>query len=90
MGTESSQFHSLDITPYEYRNHKHIISFDCEKMLGSGFSGLNMKTGSLMTLKMKTANAATVTAAMMPDTLYLVLHVDSILEIKDSGVMVYE
>ena len=90
MGTESSQFHSLDITPYEYRNHKHIIAFDTEKMLGSGFSGLNMKTGSLMTLKLKTANAATVTAAMMPDTLYLVLHFDSVLEIRDSGIMVYE
>ena len=90
MGTESSQFHSLDISPNEYRNHKHIIAFDTEKMLGSGFSGLNMKTGSHMTLKLKAANAATVTSAMMPDTVYLILHFDSILEIRDTGIMIYE
>ena len=90
MGTENSAFHSLDITPFEYRNHKHVVAFDTEKMLGSAFTGLNMKTGSLMTLKMKAANIATVTSAMMPDTVYIVLHFDSILNIRDTGVEVFE
>jgi hypothetical protein len=90
MGTENSNFHSLDITPFEYRNHKHVVAFDTEKMLGAAFSGLNMKTGSLMTLKMKASNIATLQAAMMPDTVYLVLHFDSIMNIRDTGVEVFE
>jgi len=86
MGVESSNFHSLDISPLEYRNHKFVLAFDTEKMLGTAFSGINIKTGSLMTLKMK----STAPAADMPDTCYLVLHFDSILSIRDSGIEVFE
>jgi len=86
MGIESSNFHSMDITPLEYRNHKFVLAFDTEKMLGSAFTGINIKTGSLMTLKMK----STAPAADMPDTCYLVLHFDSILSIRDSGIEVFE
>ena len=86
MGVESSNFHSLDISPYEYRNHKFIAAFDTEKALGASFTGLNIKTGSLMTLKMKSGT----TAAQMPDTVYLVLHFDSIMNIRDSGIEVFE
>ena len=86
MGVESSNFHSMDITPLEYRNHKFVLAFDTEKMLGTAFSGINIKTGSLMTLKMKSAAPT----AQMPDTCYLVLHFDSILSIRDSGIEVFE
>jgi hypothetical protein len=50
MGVENSNFHSLDITPYEYRNHKFVLSFDTEKNLGSSFTGVNTKSGSLLTV----------------------------------------
>lgn len=90
MGVEASNFHSLDITPYEYRNHKHVVAFDTEKMLGAAFTGLNMKTGSLMTLKLKASNIATLTSAMMPDTVYLIMHFDSVMNIRDTGVEVFE
>ena len=86
MGTECSNFHSLDITPYEFRNHKFIAAFDTEKALGASFTGLNIKQGSLMTLKMKSGAAS----AQMPDTVYLILHFDSILNIRDSGCEVFE
>jgi hypothetical protein len=86
MGVENSNFHSLDITPVEYRNHKFIAAFDTEKALGASFTGLNIKQGSLMTLKMKSGAAA----SQMPDTVYLVLHFDSILNIRDSGIEVFE
>jgi hypothetical protein len=75
MGVETSNFHSLDITPLQYRSHKFISGFDTEKMLGSAFTGINIKQGSLMTLKMRSAAAS----SQMPDTVYLVLHFDSIL-----------
>ena len=86
MGTEASNFHSLDITPYEFRNHKFIAAFDTEKALGASFTGLNIKQGSLMTLKMKSGAQS----SQMPDTVYLVLHFDSILNIRDSGCEVFE
>jgi hypothetical protein len=86
MGVENSNFHSLDISPIEYRNHKFIVAFDTEKALGSSFTGINIKQGSLMTLKMK----STAAASQMPDTVYLVLHFDSILNIRDSGIEVFE
>ena len=86
MGVENSNFHSLDISPFEYRNHKFIAAFDTEKALGSSFTGINIKQGSLMTLKMK----STAAASQMPDTVYLVLHFDSILNIRDSGIEVFE
>ena len=86
MGIESSNFHSMDITPFQYRNHAYVLAFDTEKMLGTAFSGLNIKTGSLMTLKMKSTTAST----NMPDTCYLVMHFDSILSIRDSGCEVFE
>jgi hypothetical protein len=86
MGTETSNFHSLDITPYEFRNHKFIAAFDTEKNLGSSFTGINIKQGSLMTLKMK----STAPNLAMPDSCYMVLHFDSILSIRDSGIEVFE
>ena len=86
MGTETSNFHSLDITPLEYRTHKFIAAFDTEKNLGSAFTGINIKQGSLMTLKMRSI----ATSAQMPDTVYIVLHFDSIVSIRDSGVEVFE
>ena len=86
MGVENSNFHSLDITPYEYINHKFVIAFDCEKNLGSAFTGINTKAGSLLTVKLKTSAPDT----SMPDTMYVTLHFDSILQIGDSGIQVFE
>ena len=73
MGVETSNFHSLDITPMQYRNHKFIAAFDTEKNLGSSFTGINITQGSLMTLKIR----STAPSGDMPDTVYLVLHFDS-------------
>jgi hypothetical protein len=87
MGTETSNFHSLDITPQQYRSHKFIAAFDTEKNLGSAFTGINIKQGSLMTLKMRATSG---TSQYMPDTVYIVLHFDSIISIRDSGIEIFE
>ena len=86
MGVENSNFHSLDITPFEFTNHKFVIAFDCEKNLGSAFTGINTKAGSLLTVKLKSS----VPSANMPDTMFVTLHYDSILQIGDSGIQVFE
>jgi hypothetical protein len=86
MGTETSNFHSLDITPHQYRTHKFIAAMDTEKHLGSAFTGINIKQGSLMTLKMR----STCASAYMPDTVSIVLHFDSIISIRDTGIEIFE
>ena len=86
MGTETSNFHSLDITPHQYRSHKFIAAFDTEKYLGSAFTGMNIKQGSLMILKMRASCAS----GYMPDIVYIVLHFDSIVSIRDTGIEVFE
>ena len=88
MGVESSNFHSLDISLVEYKTQKFIVAFDIEKALGASFTGLNIKIGSLMTLKRKLADATTAGAGT-PDAINLVLHFESILNIKDNGIEVF-
>jgi hypothetical protein len=92
MGIHASSFHSFDITPFQYRNHSFILGFDMEKNLGTSFTGLNIKNGSLITLKTKGngTNASANTASCMPDTVYLFMHADCILSIRDSGVEVFD
>ena len=55
-------------------------------MLASGFTGLNTKAGDLMTVRAKCLGLPT----RSPDSLYVVLHSDQILNIRDTGVEVLE
>jgi hypothetical protein len=89
MGIHSSNFHSMDITPYDYRNHKFILAFDCERVAGSNFTGLNIKNGSQISVRMKPVGSSVATVNQ-PDQVYITLHYDSILSIKDSGIEVFE
>ena len=86
LGVVATTFHSLDITPFDYQSVKYIIGIDTEKCLGAGSEGLNTKAGDLMTLKfnkMKTDGSAS-------DKVYIVMHADMIMNIRDSGVEVFE
>ena len=87
MGIETSNFHSMDITPYEYRNHKFVLAFDTEKNLGTAFTGINTKSGSLLTLKLKSSSTNN---TYMADTIYVTMHADCILQISDSGIAVFD
>ena len=56
-------------------------------MLAAGFTGLNTKAGDLMTVRAKYLGS---NSAFVPDTLYMVMHSDQILNIRDTGVEVLE
>ena len=88
LGVHNSTFHSLDITPAQYQSYKHIIGIDTEKVLSAGFTGLNTKAGDLMTVKFN--GIPTGNAAILPDKLYIVMHADMIMNIRDTGVEVLE
>ena len=66
-----------------------IIGIDCEKALDASWTGLNTKAGQLLTIKLKGANA-TIDAGIMPTKMYITLHSDNILEIRDSGASVFD
>jgi hypothetical protein len=51
LGIQGSAFHSISVTPSQYRNDHFIIGIDTEKILEAGFTGLNTRAGDLMVSK---------------------------------------
>ena len=90
LGILGSNFHSVSISPKQYRNNKFIIGCDTEKALQAGFTGLNTRQGDLLSIKVKAIDKSVLTKEKMPDTMYVVLHSDQIMEISDSGVQVFD
>ena len=89
LGIHSSPWHSISPNPQQYMKDHYIIGIDCEKVLDASWTGLNTKAGQLLTIKLKGANA-TIDSAIMPTKMYITLHSDNILEIRDSGASVYD
>ena len=56
-GIASSSFHSISPTRAQYQNDHFIAAADTEKVLEASFTGLNTKSGDLMTIRCKPANA---------------------------------
>jgi hypothetical protein len=90
LGILGSNFHSVSISPLQYRNNKFIIGCDTEKALQAGFTGLNTRQGDLLSIKIKAMHNHVLTKEKMPDTMYVVLHSDQIMEISDAGVQVFD
>ena len=84
LGVQANSLHAVDIKGNEYRNHKLVVGFDTEQMLGLAFTGTNAKT-SLMTIKFK-ANRGDDQASRM----HIVLVSQQIIEVGDSGVTIFD
>jgi len=89
MGILNSTAYSFDISGQQYLTLHHILAIDAEKTLQAGYTGLDMKRGQLMTIKMKSAAGGN-TAAQMPDNIHIVLHSDQILDIGFTGTQVQD
>ena len=87
LGIQSSDVHSFDINSREYRDNKFILAIDTEKMLEAGYTGLNTRSGDLMSVKYE---ALVPTASRLAQRMHIVLHSDQIMEIRDSGVQVFD
>jgi len=88
LGIQGSAFHSVSITPVQYRNDHFIIGIDTEKILEAGFTGLNTRSGDLMVVRGKYANSNANT--IWANSIYIVMHTDQILEIRDTGCQVFD
>ena len=87
LGIHGSAFHSLAINNKQYMNDHFVIGVDAEKILEAGFTGLKTRAGDLMIVRGKGANATMTTWAT---NMYIVLHTDQILEIRDTGSQVFD
>ena len=91
MGIHQSPFHSLDITGAQYRDYKFICAIDTEKVLEAGFTGLNTRAGDLMTVKVQPIDGSTGgMGTTAPTKFFTVLHSDNIMEIRDTGVTIFD
>ena len=87
LGHASSNIHNFDINAHEYRDHKMIIGLDCEKVLEAGFTGQNLRSGDIINVKFSHNSS---TASNWGEQMHVVLHSDNLLEIRDSGVQVWD
>ena len=68
----------------EYRNSKFIVGIDTEKLLGLSFTGMNTRN-NLMTVHLKSQ-----VGDYKADRMHIVLLAECILELGDTGSMVYD
>jgi len=87
MGIHNSTFHSWSITPHEFINLHNIVGIDTEKVLEAGFTGFNARARDLLTIRLKCPRA---TDQHLCDSINVTLHSDQILEINDSGCVVFD
>ena len=81
------QHNSFDITQHEYRCRKFIMGIDMEKVLEAGYTGINTRAGDLMNIRF---DHATPDADKWAQSMHIVLTSDQILEVRDSGVQVFD
>jgi hypothetical protein len=87
LGHASSNLHSFDITSHEYRDHKMIMAIDTERVLEAGFTGINTKSGDILNVRF---NHNSADSLVLADQIHIILHSDCVMEIKDSGVSVWD
>ena len=87
LGVQSSHVHSFDINSKQYRDYRMVLGIDTEKVLDPGWTGLSIRAGDLMRIVFEYRRAE---AARQADRTHIVLHSDQIVEIRDSGVVVFD
>ena len=87
MGVQSSSLHSFDVDSHDFRTCKFIWGTDFEKILEAGFTGMNTRSGDILNVRFDHNDS---TAANYATSMHIVLHSDNILEIRDSGIAVYD
>ena len=89
LGVQASAVHNFDISAVQYRDHKFVIGTDCEQVLDAGFTGINTRAGDLLSVKLK-YNSPGPGNIHLADRMQIILHSDQIMEIRDTGVAVYD
>jgi hypothetical protein len=76
--------HNFDVSAVEYRGCKPILGTYWEKILDAGFSGLNIRAGDVMAVRLNYNTSGindNTTTGRLADRIHIVFHSDQILEI---------
>jgi hypothetical protein len=87
LGVKSSNMHNFDIDSHQYRSTKFIWATDMERVLESGFTGMNTRAGDILNIRFDHNDANVNNYAT---TMHIILHSDQIMEIRDGGVTVFD
>ena len=91
MDVKHPHSHTLSIKAKQYIKDKFIICAQTSKLAHAGFTGLNTRSGDLMTIKAKLVGGASASpTAHHPTEIFIALESDQILEIRDTGVQVFD
>ena len=91
LGIASSSYHNISPTRGHYQGGHFIAGIDTEKVIEAGFTGLNTKQGDLMAIRAKAANSPADPANFVPAIkIYIILHTDNILEIRETGSQIFD
>ena len=90
VGILGSNFHSVSITPKQYRVDHFVVGIDTEKALGASYTGINTRSGDLLSVRVKAQDKAVLIKEKMPDQMFVVLHSDCVLEVTDGGCNVFD
>ena len=80
---------ALSFSYRQYRENKFIIGMSFEKMADVNFTGINTKMGSLITFKLK-GTEAPLPVGEEVEGIFTHLISESVLEIRESGSIVYD
>ena len=87
VGNHYSKYNTFDVGSAEYHDHKFIIGIDTEKVLEAGFTGVNTRAGDILNIRFDHNSP---TAAFWAHEMHVILHSDNIMEIRDSGVTIFD
>ena len=82
--------HAIAIKFENYVKNKFIFAVSFEKIADADWSGVNTKAGQILMVNCKAMSDAGITATNIATTMYTLLEVQQILEIRDVGVTVYD
>ena len=80
---------SVNISYRQFRESKYVMAFSFEKMPDVNFTGINTKMGSLITFKVR-GNEGTLAETEQIQEIFVNLISESILELTESGSIVYD
>ena len=86
-GTNDDKFFTNGIGWKSYRSAKFILAIDTEKVLEAGFTGINTRAGDILNLRFDHNSGDPRAYA---HEMQVVLHSDNIMEIRDSGITIFD
>ena len=88
LGVQSNNLHSFYVSSDEYRNYKLVLGIDFEQVLEMGFTVYSSRTGDILNVRL--TNASHSVEANHAHNMQILLYSNQQLEIRDSGVTVFD